>query len=159
MTEDLDLQDDCWAPAGGPLLPGDVCAPIPFAAMVEEPSALIYQHDEVPERYTIPVRLAYGLVVSVFEGYAVLAPISPAEVFDDPAEFERLADAARTSSVMVALPRLAVPDGWWHAAVALLFMVETRPVSSVEASRVVGMTQEAREQVAARFAQTFSAEV
>lgn len=156
ITEDGELCEDCWVPAEGPLRPGDVCAAVPFASLVATPSALVYQHDEIPEGYAVPVRLAYGLVVFVFEGYAVLAAVTPAEVFEDPDDFDRLADAARTSSVMLGLPRLAAGDGWWHAAVALLFMVETLPVAAVQPARVTSMADVARDCVRARLARTFA---
>ncbi|HEV3002586.1 MAG TPA: hypothetical protein VGW75_17745 [Solirubrobacteraceae bacterium] len=158
MSDDLDLPDDCWAEPDGELRVGDVIAAVPFPALVAEPAAEVYRHDDVPELFSVPVRFAYGLVLSVFAGYAVMAPITPAEVFDEAADFDRLADAARTSSVMIGLPELA-GDGWWHGAVAHLFMVETLRVRTLEPKRVAAMNEAARAVVSERLLRAFAGRV
>jgi hypothetical protein len=153
--DDIDLPEDCWIEPRGGLRVGDVCAAVPFASLVGDPPAELFRHDD-PPGFSVPVRLAYGLVVSLVEGYAMLAPVTTEEVIDDPENFERLAEAARTSPIMVRLPRLTT-DGWWSGAVAHLFMLETLPEPRVDYSRVAAMNEEGRSVLRRRLMRAFAA--
>jgi hypothetical protein len=125
--DELDIPDDCWIPAQGPLQVGDVLSGLPFMAL-DDLDAVIEDEDHPRDLY-LPAYTAYGVLVKLTHGQGIVAPIITYEVASDEIRFENLLELGHDERHWVTLPRLLVdgPEetGWWDAAVALLFVPST----------------------------------
>jgi hypothetical protein len=147
-----DLSAGAYAPAtSSEVRVGDVCQAI---ALPDPADPALYESDALPGRFALAARIVYALVVSVYEGYVVVVPITTADVVADGGQFAAVVAAGHTARRWITLPVLE--GAWDQEAVAMLFMPQTLPEQAVASKRLAAMHPDAREVVGARFADAFS---
>jgi hypothetical protein len=84
-------------------------------------------------------------VVSVYEGYAIVVPITTADVAGDRDQYHALVSAGGSAQWWMRLPAL---EGAWTAdAVALLFLPQTLDEEALADKRMASMHPTARSEV------------
>jgi hypothetical protein len=138
-----DLEDNqTWTVPGADLGPGDLYAGVAFLDLDRDFALALTPGDEP----FVPVLFSFGVVVAVFEHYAVVAPVSTSMDVEDQEAFTRLIDIARESSDYVRLPQLD-PSAWAGDAVALIFRPQTLTRTFIDrtpAQRLASMTDSGR---------------
>jgi hypothetical protein len=138
-----DLEDtQTWTTPGADLGPGDLYAGVSFLDL-DRDFALALTPEDQP---LVPILFSFGVVVAVFEHYAVLAPVSTSMDVEDQETFARLIEIARESSDYVRLPQLD-PSVWTGDAVALIFRPQTLTsafINEIPAQRLASMTDSGR---------------
>jgi hypothetical protein len=153
MTDDeLDLSAEAYAPiAASDVRVGDICAGIGLPDLAD---TNLYETQDLPGRLAVAARIVYALVVSLYEGYVVVVPITTADVASDQAQFAAVVASGHDARWWMRLP--ALEDAWPQDAVALLFMPQTLADEAVVNKRMAAMHPPAREIVARRFSRALS---
>jgi hypothetical protein len=153
---DLRLPDDCWTAPDGPLDVGDVLVAVPFVTLRRLSD--IVREEEVGTGWLAPVRMAYGIVLKVIEGQALIGEVATVEGSPDEIGFENLLELGNDAPEWVTLPRLPHDgghDGWWEAAFLTFFTPTSFSEEIAEQLRVRSLVPEARTVLSQRLARCF----
>jgi hypothetical protein len=156
VSSALDLPDDCWRPfdVADPIRPGDLFDGVPFPSLEEEFD--LYVDPEV-RRVFLPVRFSFGLILRVYSGFVVLAPITSAADVPDPETFAFVIEQARSVDDFIRLPEFV--DAWSGDALGRIYEPHTLPQSTLQAEpprRLAVMTDEAATVLHRRLANAWS---
>jgi hypothetical protein len=153
MSDDSDLTEDCYTDdLSAEIAVGDICVsvPLPDAGAVPDFDA----NPEVsPKDLFLPGRWDRVIVLRVFEGFVVVAPVSTAEQASDRENWEMMVETGRDNFHWVRLPPLE--GEWEEAAVAFLFIPHTVPAELLLERRVATLTSTAQRVFAQRVARAF----
>lgn len=152
MLSVSELPNDCYAVSlPRDLQPGDVCVAVP----VPDTNRLSDVFDLAGGSQDLALRACWMrvVVIRVFEGLAVVAPIMTIHDAGDDSAFETVVEAARNSDNWIRLPPL---DGEWRGdAVVCLFMPHTIPAELLMDRRATSLKPPAREIFVQRVARAF----
>lgn len=140
--EHLELPDDGYSSALAPeMAVGDVCVAIPFV----DPAGVLdaFTFDGLrPGELLLKACWTRAIVLRLFAGCALLAPISTAVDGGDPEQFETVVGAGSGQSGWIRLPPLV--GEWDEPAVALLFQPQTLPADYLIDRRAASLHEDAR---------------
>jgi hypothetical protein len=156
VSSPLDLPDDCWRQAGAadPIRPGDLYDGAPLPSL-EESFGLYWLPEE--RLVFLPIRFSFGLVLRVYSGFVVLAPITTVSDVPDPETFAFVIEQGRSVDDFVRLPELE--DAWAGDALARIYEPHTLPQSALQTDpprRLAVMTDEGTTVLHRRLANAWS---
>jgi hypothetical protein len=149
-----DFSDDCWtAPRGYAAAEvGDVFDGLPLTRVDESFEVLSIDGEQV-----VPAIFTLALVVGLYEGHAVVAPITTRADVSDRDAYDVLVESGRSAQKWARLPVCA--GLWAEDALASLFLPSTLPLALLERlqpARAAAMTESARALLYSRFARAWT---
>lgn len=130
---------------------GDICEAV---ALPDPSDPTLYEAPDLAGGFALAARIVYALVVSVYEGYVVVVPITTADVVGNPEQFQALVESGQRTRWWMRLPPLQ--SNWSEDAIALLFMPQTLPEEAVATRRIAAMSEAAQAVVSRRLARALS---